>query len=121
MLLEQQLTESILQLCFEVSNELGPGFLESVYKQALFLAFKEKQIDVETEVPMSVLFRGATVGTFYVDFLVDKKVIVEIKAVKVTLPEHEAQLLNYLRASKIRIGLIVNFGKSKVEWKRMVL
>jgi GxxExxY protein len=121
MLLEERLTETILGVCFEISNELGSGFLESVYKQALFIALKQKEINVDVEASVEVMFRGSRIGVFYPDLLVDQKVIIEIKAVKTLLPEHEAQLLNYLRASNIRIGLIINFGKTRLDWKRMIL
>jgi GxxExxY protein len=75
----------------------------------------------ESETPAKVWFRGSVVGLFFVDIIVEDLVIVEVKAIKALLPEHEAQLLNYLKATNFKVGLLINFGKSKIEWKRMIL
>jgi GxxExxY protein len=89
-LLYEELTKQILQACFEVSNELGAGFLESVYQNALLIALRQKGLRVEAQIPIAVMFRGENVGQFFADLLVDDKVIVELKAVKAILPEHKA-------------------------------
>ena len=119
-LLEKDLTEKIISACFEVSNELGVGFLESVYEKALTIALADKEIDAAAQVSLKVLFRGKVVGDFYADILVEEKVIVELKAVKALSPEHEAQIINYLKATGIKVGLLINFAKPKLEWKRLV-
>lgn len=119
-LLEKDLTAKIIGACLEVSNELGAGFLESVYEKALVIALTEKDLKVETQVPLKVVFRNRIVGDFYADILVENVVIIELKAVKILCPEHEAQLINYLKATSKKIGLLVNFGKPKLEWKRFI-
>ena len=112
------LTEKIIGASIEVSNELGIGFLESVYEKALVIALREKNLKIIKQSPLEVRFRNQNVGIFYADLLVENSVIIELKAVSVLLPEHEAQLINYLKASGIHIGLLINFGKPKLEWKR---
>ncbi len=119
-LLHEDLTEKVIGVCFEVSNELGAGFLESVYQKALVIALTQKGFAVEEQVPLKVKFRGQTVGDFYVDILINGKLILELKSVKSISSEHEAQLINYLKATGIKVGLIINFGRTKLEWKRLV-
>ncbi len=118
-LLHEDLTRKILEACFEVSNELGAGFLESVYHKALAIALRQKGLHVLSEVPISVMFRGQSVGDFYADLLVEDKVIVELKAVSVLAKEHIAQVLNYLYAGNVEVGLLVNFGTPKLEYRRL--
>ncbi|MBP7866848.1 MAG: GxxExxY protein [Acidobacteria bacterium] len=120
-LMEKELTEKIIGSCLEVSNELGVGFLESVYHKALMVRLKETGIEYQSQTPLKVSFHGHDVGEFFADLFVEGKVLVELKAVKELIPEHEAQLLNYLKASGIRVGLLVNFGKPRLQWKRFVL
>ena len=119
-LLEKDLTEKIIAACLEVSNELGAGFLESVYERALLIALTDKGLKAETQVPLKVVFRNRVVGDFYADTLVENLVIIELKIVKSIGTENEAQLINYLKATNKRVGLLVNFGKPKLEWKRFV-
>jgi GxxExxY protein len=114
----EELTKKILQACFEVSNELGSGFLESVYEKSLFMALESFGLRVKTQVPLKVWFRDKIVGDFYVDILVNDQVLVELKAVRKLGPEHIAQVLNYLKASKMEVGLLVNFGCPKLEYRR---
>lgn len=113
------LTEIIIGTCFDVMNELGTGFLESVYKNALFIAIKEKELSVEVEKKFEVMFRGRRVGLYIADLIVENSVIIELKCCDSLLGEHQAQLINYLKASGILVGLLVNFGKRKVEYKRL--
>jgi len=117
--LHEELTSKIIEACFEVSNELGAGFLESVYAKALAITLMEKGLKVQSEVPLSVNFRGKIVGQYYADLLVDETVIVELKAVSVLTAEHQAQVINYLKATNIQVGLLVNFGRPKIEIKRL--
>ena len=118
-LLHKEITERIIGACYEVANELGAGFLESVYEKALLVALREKGIDAASQVPMAVSFRGQNVGEFFADIIVESKIVVEVKAVKRLLPEHSAQVINYLKATGMEVGLLVNFGGPKVEIKRL--
>jgi len=118
-LLHKEITERIIEACYEVANELGAGFLESVYEKALLVALGEKGIDAASQVPMAVIFRGQNVGEFFADIIVESKIVVEVKAVKRLLPEHSAQVINYLKATGMEVGLLVNFGGPKVEIKRL--
>ncbi len=120
-MLHHDLTEKILAACFEASIELGCVFLESVYEKALPLAVRQKGLGVRQQHPITVRFRGETVGDFFADLLVEGKVVVELKAVKALAPEHIAQLLNYLKATGIRVGLLVNFGSPRLEYRRFEL
>jgi GxxExxY protein len=114
----ESLTSTILEAAFEVSNELGAGFVECVYEQSLFLALKAKGIQAECQTPLKVFFRGDLVGAFQADLVVANEIILELKAVKALVSEHQAQLLNYLKASGKPVGLLINFGQPRVEWMR---
>ena len=116
----EELTEKVIGVCFEVSNELGSGFLESVYQKALCIALTQKGCIVEERVPLKVTFRGQAVGDFYADLIVNGQLILELKAAKAISPDHEAQLINYLKATGMKVGLLINFGRTKLEWKRFV-
>jgi GxxExxY protein len=115
----ESLTQSILEACFEVSNELGSGFLESVYENALLIAISQKGLKVEAQHALSVTFRGAIIGQFFADLWVEDSVIVEIKTVSALLPQHSAQVINYLKATDVDIGLLINFGNPRLEYKRL--
>jgi GxxExxY protein len=115
----EEITAKILEACFEVSKELGAGFLESVYQNALVIALKQKGLQVQVQVPIAVMFRGENVGNFVADLLVEQKVVVELKAVAALAPEHQAQVINYLKATGIEVGLLVNFGRPKIEYHRL--
>ena len=114
----EKVTETVIGCAFEVINELGAGFLESVYEKALLFALRQKGLSAVSQHPVRVLFRGECVGDFFVDIFVEEKVIVELKAVKVIAPEHQAQIINYLNATGIEVGLLINFGNPKLEYKR---
>ena len=118
-MLHKALTEKIIGVCFEVSNELGGGFLESVYQKALVLALRQAYLTVVEQERLDVIFRGENVGVFYADMIVQSKVLVEVKAVQALRPEHQAQVINYLRATGYDVGLLVNFGTRKLEFKRL--
>ena len=118
-MLHEELTGKILEASFEVIKELGAGFLEGVYEKALLVALRQKGIEARNQVPLNVLFRGQVVGDYYADILVEGKVIVELKAVKMLMPEHQAQLINYLKATGIQVGLLINFGNPKLEYRRL--
>jgi GxxExxY protein len=118
-MLHEELTGKILEASFEVMKELGAGFLEGVYQNALLIALSQKGIKVEARVPLLVRFRGEVVGEYFADLLVERKVIVELKAVKALAPEHQAQLINYLKATGIEVGLLINFGRPRLEYRRL--
>ena len=117
-LLYEEITNKILAACFEVSTELGAGFLESVYQNALMIALQEKGLTLEREHPLAVSFRGQNVGQFFADILVEDKIILELKAVSALTDAHKAQVINYLKATGIEAGLLINFGNPKLEYRR---
>ncbi len=114
----EELTSNILAACFDVINELGAGFLESVYEKSLLIALQQKGIKAISQAPIEVSFRDQKVGIYFVDILVEDKVLIEIKAVERLSPDHKAQIINYLKATGIEVGLLVNFGNSKLEYRR---
>jgi len=113
------LTNQIIQCFYTVYNRLGYGFLESVYQKAMLIEERKIGLRVGTEVPISVYYEEQIVGEFYADQIVENLVIVEFKAVRTLLPEHEAQLLNYLNATSCEVGLLFNFGP-QAQFKRKV-
>lgn len=113
------IARAVIGCAFEVINELGAGFLESVYENALLVALRQNGLNAVTQHPAHVMFRGECVGDFYADILVEGKVIVELKAVTTLAPEHQAQVINYLNATGIEVGLRINFGNAKLEYKRL--
>lgn len=116
------LTEKIIFCCFKVHSKLGPGFNERIYHNALKVALKEAGLEYETEKEFTVLFNGKKVGAFRLDLIIQQKVIVEIKALIGNIPEvFKYQLLSYLKASDLRIGLLVNFGSKSCQVKRFVI
>jgi len=115
----KETTNIILRSFYEVYNELGDGFLESVYENALYIVLTEYGLCVERQKGINVFFRGTMIGDFKTDLIVDKKVIIELKAVRALDSAHEAQLINYLKATNIEVGLLLNFGR-KPEFKRFV-
>ena len=116
-----EITYAINGAVFEVNRILGPGFLEKVYENALLLELKSRGLKAEKQVPIKVFYKNNTVGEYIADILVEKKVLVELKTVEKIDRIHEAQLLNYLKATGIKVGLLVNFKHPKAEIKRMVL
>ena len=115
----RELTEKIIGVFYEVYNELGHGFLESVYEKAFDIALTSKGIAVLRKIEVPVWFRGQKVGDFEADMLVEKYVLLELKAGRGLDAAHEAQLLNYLRATEIEVGMLFSFGL-KPEFKRLV-
>jgi GxxExxY protein len=119
-LLHADVTEKIIGAAFEVYRELGYGFLESVYQKAMQVELQRLGLEVEIESPIKVKYRNVVVGEFRADLFVNEVVIVELKVAKNYNAEDEPQLLNELRATGIKVGLLINFGRTKVEFKRMV-
>ena len=118
--LHADLTRDIIGAAYEVHNHLGNGFLEKVYVTALMQELDSRALTARAEAPISVSYKGSEVGIYYADILVSDSVICEVKAVRRISPEHEAQLLHYLKATGIRVGLLLNFGAMRVEIKRLV-
>jgi GxxExxY protein len=114
----RELTQKIIGVFYNVYNELGHGFLESVYENAMTFALREAGLDARQQTSVTVYFRGQIVEDFRADLLVDNAVIVELKAAKSLDSTHEAQLLNYLRATDLEVALLMNFGP-KSEFKRL--
>jgi len=115
-----ELTDAIIGVFYEVYNELGFGFLESVYRKALCMALIEKGLRVESEVATSVFFRGEKVGDFRADLIVNQIVLLELKTAEKIVRAREAQVLNYLRSTTLELGLILNFGPQP-QIRRLVL
>lgn len=112
------ITGTIIGCAFDVLNELGSGFLESVYERSLLIALQQKGLQVESQKPLKVCFRGEIVGDFFVDLIVENAVIIELKAIRTLVPQNEAQVINYLQATGIEIGLLLNFGNPRLDYKR---
>ena len=118
--LYSDLTEKIIGLCLEVHKSLGPGFPEKVYHNALNIVFSKNDYKVESEKEFNVMFLKKLAGKFRVDFVIDKKVILEIKAITGEFPEvFKAQVISYLKASELEVGILVNFGNDKLNVKRL--
>ncbi len=118
-LLHSELSRDVLACCFDVAKTLGAGFLENVYKNALFISMKQKGLTVSTEQVYEIEFQGYKIGKYIADLVVENLVIIELKCCQSLLAEHQAQLINYLKASGIPIGLLVNFGHPKLEYRRL--
>jgi GxxExxY protein len=106
----EEVTRPVIGAFYEVQNVLGVGFLEAVYREALAVSFAERGLPFEREMPFVVTFRDRPVGVFKPDFVVASRVIVEAKSARIITNEHRAQLLNYLRASEIEVGILLNFS-----------
>ena len=111
---------NIIKAAMEVHRQLGHGFLEAVYQEALEFEFKEQKIQYEREKPLNIFYKGQQLNKEYsADFVCFDKIIVELKALTELNSIHESQLINYLKATKLRVGLLINFGTSSLEFKRL--
>ena len=118
-MIHEDLTEKIIESFFTVYNRLGYGFLESVYEKAIIIELKAQGVGVLSQVPITVRYKKQEVGKFYADLLIENRVIVELKVSEKIAKEHEYQLRNYLRATDIEVGLLLNFGR-KPQFKRKI-
>ncbi len=118
-LIHGEITGKILEAFFNVYHELGYGFLEKVYENAMLIELDELGLICKAQHPITVFYNDENVGEYFADILVENKVIIEMKAVEGISERHEAQLINYLRATEMEVGLLLNFGK-KPEYKRKV-
>ena len=114
----EDLIKLIVQCAYNVRMQLSAGFLESVYQNALLIELKENGLSAETEVPINVYYNNVIVGEFRADIVVENSVVIELKASQHLMPIHEAQLVNYLTATGLEHGLLINFGSEKIEIKR---
>jgi GxxExxY protein len=114
-----ELTERVIGIFYDVYNELGYGFLESIYEESLTIALREAGLKVSRQLPIPVWFRGHTVGEFRADLLVENNVRLELKSARTLEPTHEAQLLHYLKSTEIEVGLLVNFGQ-RPQFRRLL-
>ena len=120
-ILYKDLSYKIVGLAMEVHKKLGYGFLEKVYENALMVLYRREGIQSEQQSPIKVYFEGEIVGNYVVDIFVDNKIILELKCVEKIADVHRAQVLNYLKATKTRLAIILNFAKDKLEYERLVL
>lgn len=120
--IQDPLTERILKSCFEIMATLGHGFAEVIYQRALTLELLEAGIQVDREVRFPVVYKGQEIGIFVADLIAEGRVIIELKALdSALLPAHFGQCLNYMRVSAIPVGLLINFGRPRLEWRRLSL
>ncbi len=117
----KEITKEIIGAAFEVYNILGYGFLEKIYQKALQVELKIRGLETELEPQLKVNFKGYNVGDYYADLLVNKSVVVEIKTHQEYNNKDEAQLLNELKSGEVKIGLLINFSREKVEFKRLII
>src|SRR5207247_9669288 len=114
-----QVTEKIIGAADAVHSELGPGFLERVYFRALLYELVERGLNASTELEIPVYYKGRAVGTYFADVVVERQILVEVKAMRTPAPEHQAQLIHYLKATGMKLGLLINFGAPSLQFKRM--
>ena len=120
-LLHGEITEQIIGAAFQVWKILGYGFLEKVYENALMVELKLRGLEVEQQFDINVCYKELVVGKYAADLFVERKVIVELKAEKEYNSKHDAQLLNYLKGTGIRVGLFLNFGEKKCQFERLIM
>jgi len=117
----EEVTQRILKCAFEVQNTLGCGFLEKVYQNAMMVAMERDALEAPSHVPLRDHFQGVLVGEYYADIVVAQAVLVKVKATDANPPIHVAQVLNYLKATRLPVGLLINFGKPKLYYRRLAL
>ena len=119
--IHKELTEKILSAAFKVHNTLGPGYLESIYQNAMVIELRSFGLKCDIEKLVEIFYNNDKVGEHRLDLVIDDKVIVELKAVSEFHPVHKAQIISYLKATRLKIALLLNFGTEKVEYKRFIL
>ncbi len=119
-ILYKELSYKIIGLAMEAHNKLGYGFLEKVYENALMVLFRREGIKAEQQKPITVYFESEIVGEYYADILVEDKTILELKSAGKIIDAHKAQAINYLKATTLRLAILLNFGKEKLEYERIV-
>ncbi|MCU7936742.1 MAG: GxxExxY protein [Candidatus Thiodiazotropha sp. (ex Dulcina madagascariensis)] len=116
----KRISQRVIGCAYAVSNELGPGSLESVYENALCVELVGKGLVVERQKQLNVTYRGEVVGKYFADILVENSLLLEVKAVARLSPEHKAQVINYLKATGLNVSLLINFGRPRTEIRRIV-
>jgi len=116
----EHIVHAVIGCAYEVSNVLGAGFLEKIYERALVREIAKRGLNVASQVPFPVTYKGDLVGYYVADLVVEDRLLVELKCVECFSSEHMAQCINYLRASHLRLALLINFQRPKVEWKRVI-
>ncbi len=116
-----KITDKIIKCAIEVHKTLGPGFMENIYESALIYEMKQQGLKVENQKVISILYKGTAIGEHRLDLVVEDEVVIENKTVKEFNDIHKAQILSYLKATGKRIGLLINFAKTKIEIKRVIL
>jgi GxxExxY protein len=111
----RELIETIVDCAMRVRSQLTPGFEEKIYKNAMFIELRDNGIDIETEVPFNVYYKDHVIGSYKADMIANRKVIIELKATNALVPINEVQLVNYLTATGINDGILINFGSEKIE------
>lgn len=120
-ILYKELSDFVIKIAIDIQRELGTGFLEKVYENAMGVRFKENEIHYEQQKKIEVSYHKHIVGEFYADLVINNKIIVELKAVEKLHNNHYAQLLNYLKASKYEVGYVINFGEKPLSFKRLIM
>ncbi len=121
MIIEKELSDKIIGCAFKVYNEFGNGFLEKIYENSLLHELRKSGISCDNQVPVKVFYDEIVVGDYFIDIFVENKIIIELKVCDSLSDIHYAQLINYLKATKIKLGYLLNFGsKNNLEFKRLV-
>lgn len=120
-IIHKDLSYEVMGAVYEVHNVLGLGFLEKVYEKALLEEFQLRGIEAVAQKELSVSYKGKQIGQYWADILVENQILLELKSVEALTKVHEAQVLNYLKATGIRLGILINFGRERVETKRIAL
>jgi len=121
MIYKKEISDKIIGLTIEVHKNLGNGFLEKVYENAMMLELKMNNIKAENQFPIPVYYKNQIIGEYFCDILVEGEIILELKVAKTIEPIHEAQLLHYLKATGLKVGYIINFGQAeRIQFKRLV-
>ena len=118
--MSKTLSERVIGCAFEVSGKLGAGFLETVYENALCIELKRQNIQFEQQKPVDVIYRDTIVGFYVTDLLIEERLLVELKALSQFTQQHDAQVMNYLKATGLNVGLLLNFGTPKLGIRRIV-
>ncbi len=116
----KDLSYKIVGCAMEVHNKLGFGFMEKVYENALIIEFMNKKIDSKQQVPIKVIYKGETIGEYIADILIENKIIIELKTCESISNAHRSQIINYLKATGLKLGLLINFGTKNLEYERFV-
>lgn len=118
--MDSMISQRVIRCAYEVSNTLGAGFFEKVYENALCVELDKNGINFQVQMPVPVKYKGFLVGEYIADIIVEDKLLIELKALETLCRSHDAQVMNYLKATNLSVGLLINFGKPKLGIKRIV-